>query len=103
MEKEIKSVANVTRIDLSEMLRVVVKYGIKPEVLEFPLEDAIKALLEVKMVIIGVQRYSGFLKVRGDRSSLTVKKTYHQLVYKKNSWDFSLQQINRHLPNRPSA
>jgi propanol-preferring alcohol dehydrogenase len=48
MEKEIKSVANVTRNDLSEMLRLAAKYGIKPEVLEFPLKDANKALLEVK-------------------------------------------------------
>lgn len=48
MEKEIKSVANVTRKDLSEMLRLAAKYGITPEVLEFPLEDANKALLEVK-------------------------------------------------------
>ena len=48
MEKEIKSVANVTRKDLSEMLRLAAKYGITPEVQEFPLEKANKALLEVK-------------------------------------------------------
>ncbi|PWN05650.1 zinc-dependent alcohol dehydrogenase family protein [Rhodohalobacter mucosus] len=48
MEKEIKSVANVTRRDLSEMLRLAAKYGIRPEVREFPLEAANKALQEVK-------------------------------------------------------
>ena len=45
MEKEIKSVANITRNELSEMLRLAAKYG-TPEVLDFPFEDANKALLE---------------------------------------------------------
>jgi len=48
MEKEIKSVANVTRRDLSEMLRLADEYGISPEVRVFPLEKANKALLEIK-------------------------------------------------------
>ena len=48
MEKEIKSVANVTRRDLSEMLKLAAKYGISPEVRTYPLEEANKALMEVK-------------------------------------------------------
>jgi propanol-preferring alcohol dehydrogenase len=48
MEKEIKSVANVTRTDVSEFLRLAAEIPIKPEVEEYPLEDANKALLEIK-------------------------------------------------------
>jgi propanol-preferring alcohol dehydrogenase len=48
MEKEIKSVANVTRTDVSEFLRLAVEIPIKPEVEEYPLEDANTALLEIK-------------------------------------------------------
>ncbi|OGU54923.1 MAG: alcohol dehydrogenase [Ignavibacteria bacterium RBG_13_36_8] len=49
MEKEIKSVANVARSDISEFLQLAAEMQIKPEVEEFPLEDANKALLELKM------------------------------------------------------
>jgi propanol-preferring alcohol dehydrogenase len=48
MEKEIKSVANVTRRDVSEFLQLAVEMRIKPEVEEYPLVDANKALLELK-------------------------------------------------------
>ena len=40
MEKEIKSVANVTREDVSAFLRVAVEAGIRPEYQEYDLEDA---------------------------------------------------------------
>ncbi|MBN1145636.1 MAG: zinc-dependent alcohol dehydrogenase family protein [Anaerolineales bacterium] len=48
MEKEIKSVANVARRDVSEFLELAEKIPIKPEYQEFPLEDANQALLEVR-------------------------------------------------------
>lgn len=48
MEKEIKSVANVTRKDVSEFLQLAAQIPIKPEVQEFALEEANHALLELK-------------------------------------------------------
>ncbi|MDY6987611.1 MAG: zinc-dependent alcohol dehydrogenase family protein [Thermodesulfobacteriota bacterium] len=48
LEKEIKSVANVSRRDLSEFLTLAAEMGIKPEVQEFQLEEANKALVELK-------------------------------------------------------
>jgi alcohol dehydrogenase, propanol-preferring len=48
MEKEIKSVANVTRQDVREFLQLVAKANIKPEVQEYRLEEANQALLEMK-------------------------------------------------------
>ena len=48
MEKEIKSVANVTRRDVSEFMELAAQIPIKPEVQEFALEDANQALLELK-------------------------------------------------------
>ena len=48
MEKEIKSVANVTRKDIEEFLELASQIPIKPEIQEFPLEDANIALLELK-------------------------------------------------------
>jgi len=48
MEKEIKSVANVTKDDISEFLKLAAEAGIRPEIREFPLEAANKALMEVK-------------------------------------------------------
>jgi propanol-preferring alcohol dehydrogenase len=49
LEKEIKSVANVTRKDVSEFLELAAKIPITPEVQEFALEEANKALVELKM------------------------------------------------------
>jgi alcohol dehydrogenase, propanol-preferring len=48
LEKEIKSVANVTRQDITEFLEVAAQIPIKPEVEEFPLEEANRALLDLK-------------------------------------------------------
>jgi propanol-preferring alcohol dehydrogenase len=48
LEKEIKSVANVARRDISEFLELAAQIPIKPEVEEFTLEDANKALVELK-------------------------------------------------------
>ncbi len=48
LEKEIKSVANVTRFDVREFLRLAPEAGIKPEVEEYPLADANRALLDLK-------------------------------------------------------
>jgi propanol-preferring alcohol dehydrogenase len=48
MEKEVKSVANVTRRDVSEFLALAAQIPIKPEVQEYRLEDANLALLELK-------------------------------------------------------
>jgi len=48
MEKEIKSVANVARSDVSEFLELAAEIPIRPEVQEYPLEDANRALAELK-------------------------------------------------------
>jgi len=47
-EKEIKSVANLCRNDVSEFLKLAAKMPIKPEVQEFTLADANRALKELK-------------------------------------------------------
>ncbi|MGO9015516.1 MAG: zinc-dependent alcohol dehydrogenase family protein [Dissulfurispiraceae bacterium] len=48
MEKEIKSVANITRKDVEEFLALAAEIPIKPEIQEYALDDANKALLELK-------------------------------------------------------
>jgi propanol-preferring alcohol dehydrogenase len=48
MEKEIKSVANVTRQDVREFLQLAADAGIKPEFQEYELKDANHALNEMK-------------------------------------------------------
>jgi len=48
LEKEIKSVANVARRDVSEFLELAARIPIRPEVEEFPLEKANEALVELK-------------------------------------------------------
>jgi propanol-preferring alcohol dehydrogenase len=48
MEKEIKSVANVTRRDVREFLQLAAEIPIKPEIQEFALEDANEALVQLK-------------------------------------------------------
>jgi propanol-preferring alcohol dehydrogenase len=48
MEKEIKSVANVARGDVREFLELAAEIPIHPEYQEFPLEEANRALLELK-------------------------------------------------------
>ncbi len=47
-EKEIKSVANVSRRDVSEFLSLAAEAGIKPEYQEYRLEEANQALGELK-------------------------------------------------------
>ena len=48
MEKEIKSVANVSRADVRGFLRLAAEIPLHPEVEEFALEDANRALQELK-------------------------------------------------------
>jgi propanol-preferring alcohol dehydrogenase len=48
MEREIKSVANVTRADVKEFLDLAAAIPIRPEIEEFRLEDANRALLELR-------------------------------------------------------
>jgi propanol-preferring alcohol dehydrogenase len=48
MEKEIKSVANVTRRDVREFLDLAAEIPIIPEIQEFALEEANQALVELK-------------------------------------------------------
>ncbi|UCE02738.1 MAG: zinc-dependent alcohol dehydrogenase family protein [Candidatus Latescibacterota bacterium] len=61
MEKEIKSVANVTRNDVREFLDLAAKMQLEPEVEEFALEDANEALLQLKQ---GQTRGAKVLRVR---------------------------------------
>jgi propanol-preferring alcohol dehydrogenase len=48
LEKEIKSVANVTRQDVSEFLALAAAIPIVPEVQEYALADANRALVDLK-------------------------------------------------------
>ena len=48
MEKEIKSVANITKKDVEEFLQLAAVIPIRPDFQEFPLEDANMALIELK-------------------------------------------------------
>ena len=48
LEKEIKSVANVTRADVREFLKLADQAAMRPEVQEYPLAQANQALLELK-------------------------------------------------------
>jgi propanol-preferring alcohol dehydrogenase len=52
MEKEIKSVANVTRRDVREFLALAAKAGLRPEYQEYSLEDANRALVELRQGVI---------------------------------------------------
>jgi propanol-preferring alcohol dehydrogenase len=47
-EKQIQSVANVTRRDVREFLELAAQIPIRPEIVEFPLEEANRALMELK-------------------------------------------------------
>ena len=59
-EKELKSVANVTRQDALEFLPLAAEIGITPEVREFGLMDINKALILLKK---GQMHGSGVLKM----------------------------------------
>jgi propanol-preferring alcohol dehydrogenase len=48
LEKEVKSVANVSRADVEAFLNLAAKIPIRPKVQEYPLEKANQALLELK-------------------------------------------------------
>ena len=48
LEKEIKTVANVTHYDIEEFLPFAAQIPIEPEVQLYPLEEANKALIELK-------------------------------------------------------
>ncbi|HTM56752.1 MAG TPA: alcohol dehydrogenase, partial [Pirellulales bacterium] len=48
MEREIKSVANVTAKDISEFLPLAAEVPLVPEVTTYLLEDANRALVELK-------------------------------------------------------
>jgi propanol-preferring alcohol dehydrogenase len=59
-EKEIKSVANITRRDVEEFLPLAAKISMRPEINEFRLEEANQALLSLKQ---GKYRGAGVLRV----------------------------------------
>ncbi|NTU68627.1 MAG: zinc-dependent alcohol dehydrogenase family protein [Chlorobiaceae bacterium] len=48
MEKEVKSVANITRMDVSGFLELAGKFALKPEVRTWPLEEANQALFALR-------------------------------------------------------
>jgi len=48
MEKEIKSVANVTSYDVKEFIRIAAEMPFKPDVITYPFEEANKAIMEIK-------------------------------------------------------
>jgi propanol-preferring alcohol dehydrogenase len=48
LEKEIKSVANITRRDVQDFLELAARIPLQPEVQLYPLEAANQALLELK-------------------------------------------------------
>jgi propanol-preferring alcohol dehydrogenase len=48
LEKEIKSVANVTRFDVREFLHLADEMRLKPEIEEYAIDDANRALVELK-------------------------------------------------------
>ncbi len=60
LEREIKSVANVTRRDVREFLIEAAKAGVKPHITIYSLKDANKALYELKY---GEVKGSGVLKI----------------------------------------
>jgi propanol-preferring alcohol dehydrogenase len=48
MEKEIRSVANVTRTDIREFLAIAAEIPLRPQTEVYPLEDANRALADLK-------------------------------------------------------
>jgi propanol-preferring alcohol dehydrogenase len=48
LEKSIQSVANVTRRDVREMLQLAARYPLTSQVSEYPLEQALQALLSIR-------------------------------------------------------
>ncbi len=64
-EKEIKSVTNVTRADVREFLELAARASIRPEVEEYALQDANRAICELKA---GKSRGAKVLRVSGDKA-----------------------------------
>ncbi len=62
LEKQIRSVANVTRADVAEFLALAAEIPLRPEVTEFPLAEANRALMELKR---GGTRGAKVLRVGG--------------------------------------
>ncbi|SNQ60030.1 MDR/zinc-dependent alcohol dehydrogenase-like family protein [Candidatus Methanoperedens nitratireducens] len=60
-EKELKSVANITRKDIEEFLPLAARIPIVPEIQEFKLEHANEALLSLKQ---GKIKGAGVLKMQ---------------------------------------
>ena len=48
MEKEIKSVANVTSMDVQSFIRIAAEMALKPDVEIYPFEEANQAILDIK-------------------------------------------------------
>ncbi len=48
LEKEIKTVANVTHLDIAELLPLAAQVPLRPQVQAYPLAEANRALLELK-------------------------------------------------------
>ena len=48
LEKEVKTVANVTGADIEEFLKIAAATGIRPEVQAYPLREANKALQDLR-------------------------------------------------------
>jgi propanol-preferring alcohol dehydrogenase len=63
LEKEIKSVANITRKDVREFLALAAAIPLHPEIQEYKLEDANLALLELKQRKI---RGAKVLRIEGE-------------------------------------
>ncbi len=61
MEREIKSVANVSRLDISQFLNLAGEMNLRPEVTEYSLEDANSALSQLRQ---GNIRGAKVLKIR---------------------------------------
>jgi propanol-preferring alcohol dehydrogenase len=71
MEKEIKSVANITRFDLEEFLPVAAQIPIQPTITRFSLEQANEALMAVRR---GGTRGAVVLQIHGTTNAGTRKK-----------------------------
>jgi len=67
MEKEIKSVANITREDIEEFLPLAAAMRIRPEIEEYPLEQANRALLELKERKIRGAKVLSVSDLKGER------------------------------------
>ena len=65
LEREVKSVANVSRSDVREFLELAARIPLRPEVEEFALEDANRALVELRKRSIRGAKVLRIAKVSG--------------------------------------